>query len=180
MPRVFAANDFLLAALLLAPSGCAGGNASPSATESEALVLREAPNAVAIAAGAIAGAQAQGAAQWASCMAQPVWRYDGWARFVAPPGDRKMQLEAIRAALVQAGYADISQVQDKVTVQRDRFVFTIGLTLPMRDSQPQWKASFHATPCSRFDGRDGARIEARQHVSTPLSLRAPGDAPPAK
>lgn len=178
MSRVFAAHVVVLATLLLAPTGCAGGNPSPSASEREAVVLREAPKAVAIAAGAVAGTQAQGAAQWARCMAQPVWRYDGWARFTSPRGDRKAQLEAIRAALVRAGYADVTQVQDKVTVQRDRFVFSIGPTLPTREGQPQWKASFHAGPCSRFDRRDRARIEAQQHVSAPLPLGALGNASP--
>jgi hypothetical protein len=178
MSRVFAAHVVVLATLLLAPTGCAGGNPSPSASEREAVVLREAPKAVAIAAGAVAGTQAQGAARWARCMAQPVWRYDGWARFTSPQGDRKAQLEAIRAALVRAGYADVTQVQDKVTVQRDRFVFSIGPTLPTREGQPQWKASFHAGPCSRFDRRDRARIEAQQHVSAPLPLGALGNASP--
>lgn len=170
LPRWLAACVFVPALLALAPTGCKVGEPATPAGESEALVLREAPRAVAIASGAIAGRDPQGATQWTSCMAQPAWRYEGWARFVAPRGDRKAQLDAIRAALVRAGYADVTRVQDKVTVQRDRFVFTIGPAPATRDGQPRWKASFHANPCSRFDRRDRARIEARQHVGAPLPL----------
>ncbi len=177
MPRACATFALMFAGLLLAPAGCSGGDASPRVGESEALVLREAPKAVTAAMGAIAGSDAQGAAQWASCMAQPAWRYQGWARFAGPPGERRAQLDAIRAALLRVGYADATQVRDKVTVQRDRFVFTIGPALPTRDGRPQWKASFHAAPCSSLDRRERARIEARQHVDTPLPLR--DGAPPA-
>lgn len=151
-------------------TGCSGAPETLNVRDSEALLMREAPAAIAIARRAIAGRPAEGEARWAACGNAPIWRYSGWAWFTAPEGDLQAQLQAIRAALLAAGYTGTPQAEGYVAVERGHFQMTITHRMAMAKAPAQWRVSLQTTPCSRFTRSERDHIEANMHTSTPLPL----------
>lgn len=157
-------------ALLVALPACSGDARTRPAAESEALIHAEAPRAVAAAIAALGGSAPEGGAGWESCMAQPVWRYAGWARFRASHADWRGDLEQVRAALVRAGYPQVSMDRTKVYASRGNVVVAVGPSLAAKRGPPQWKVTFRAEPCARYTARERARIRERTQRPDPLDL----------
>lgn len=164
----------VLRSLVLASAlvSCSGQARGPTTAESQAIVNEEAPKAIAVAMAAMSGTDLEAGGAWESCMAYPVWRYGGWAIFSAPHDDWKGQLQRIRTAFIQAGYADAVLGEQTVGVRRGTFQFSIGPWLAKRGKPQRWKATFRSGPCTRYTARERAYIEANQYRR--YSLEMPG------
>ena len=143
-------------------ASCRAEERGPTTAESQAIVNEEAP--------ALSGTDLEAGGEWESCMAYPVWRYGGWAIFSAPHDDWRNQLQRIRTAFVQAGYADTALGEQSVGVKRGTFEFTIGPWLAARREPQRWKATFRSGPCTRYTARERAYIEANQYRRYPIEV----------
>lgn len=152
--------------LVVLLSACTGPDAgtSPSddsaasAEQTEQAGLATVRDAVPLVLRAVDGDRVRAEAGWTACMPQVSWQYDGAGVFKAPEDDVPHQLDAIRTALVEAGFTDVTQVQDQVAVERD------GLTLvfsPHRATgDPEaWQFSFQSD-CLTLSGDDKEHAES--------------------
>ena len=107
---------------------------------------------------ALAASGTKADAGWYDCVPNMAWSYRGGGTFVAAHGDVTARLAAIRAALVNAGYVDVSKVDEKVAVERDDVTFVIG---PQRIGvQPErWSFSYQSR-CRSYPAGDGTRVKA--------------------
>ena len=151
-------------ALTLAACGGAGGTPgadpedAPTAEETRQAVVETAEEALPLAARTISGTAIQAEAAWEECMQNLSWRYAGGAVITAPRGTVEQQLEAIRTALVDAGYTDITANDGHASVERDGISVDIRQPAVGRDPRT-WTASFFSG-CSPYSEDDVARIEA--------------------
>lgn len=143
--------------LALALSGCIAADA-PGVRETQRMVEGEARTAMSVAARAASGADIQAGGHWVQCL-QGVWKYDGDGTFAVAMGDdAEHRLAAIRSALLQAGYTDVTQVDGHVTVQRDAFTFDIRPWLAQQ-GPPRMRFSFRSG-CTRY--RTGDKVLLRE------------------
>lgn len=124
-------------------------------------VVRE---AVPLAVQAVDGDRVRAEAGWTSCMPELSWKYDGAGVFKAPAGEVATQLDAIRTALVDAGFTDVTKVDGQVAVQRDDVTLVFSPHLATGDREA-WQLSFH-TDCKALTGddKDHAESDARTSV----------------
>ena len=146
-------------ALVLVAGGCGLGAEEGDASATRTTVLEEASRSVPVAARALDATDAAGGAGWFECMQNLSWKYEGWARITNPEGDVEAQREAIRAALTDAGYTDVTQVEDHVTVETQGF--TIDLQPPGAASPDGWSASFRSD-CVPLGADDQRQAEAEE------------------
>lgn len=147
-----------IVALALTLAGCSSSD-GPSAAQAEATVIREARNAIAVSAAAVAGSESKASGRWYSCVQGLAWKFDGGGTFTAPIRDPQADLAAIRAALTKAGYTNVTQVADRVSVARGVFSYTIRLRPAIGDKPPRWRFSF-ASRCKGYPRADRARIDS--------------------
>ena len=113
--------------------------------------------AVPLAVRAVEGRDVRAEAGWTACMPGLSWKYDGAGVFDAPAGRVAAQLDAIRVALVDAGFRDVTEVEDQVAVERDDV--TIAFSPQRATGDPEaWQVSFH-TSCLKLSGDDKERAE---------------------
>ncbi len=148
-----------LLALVLLAGGCGPGAEEGDASATRTTVLEEASRSVPVAARALDASDAEGGGGWFECMQNLSWKYEGWAKITNPEGDVDAQRETIRAALVGAGYTDVTQVEDHVTVETEGF--TIDLRPPGAASPDGWSASFRSD-CVPLSSDDQERVEAEE------------------
>lgn len=155
----------VLVALTVALASCGAGGAGtpdtgdgPTAEETRRVVVETAEDALPLAARSISGTAIQAEAAWEECMQDLSWRYAGGAVITAPQGTVAQQLEAIRAALVEAGYSDITANDGHVSVERDGVSVDVRQPAVGRDPRT-WTASFFSG-CSPYSDDDVAAIES--------------------
>lgn len=109
---------------------------------------------------------------WASCMAYPVWRYQGVAILSVPAGDPDAQLATMHDALRDAGYdSSLTRAPGKIIAGRPGFSYLVEPVLRLKPDDPhRWKAQFQSEPCSRFSARDRKQIKALNSRREPLDL----------
>ena len=155
----------LLLAIALGASGCGKDDHGPTASETEAAVTQEARTAIAVAAKALGASETRADAGWYDCVPNMAWSYRGGGTFLAAHGDVRTRLAAVRAALVAAGYTDVTKVDDKVAVQRGDVTFVIG---PQRIGvQPErWSFSYRSD-CRGYPAGDRTRVGADDRHDIP-------------
>jgi len=149
-------------ALLGATSACSssasgGDEMSPQAREQE--VVDTVTEAVPVAQDALEATRVLVDGQWGSCPGGVGHRFAGGGTLSASEGDTEAQLEAIRAALVDAGYDDDTQVEGHVSVSRGDVALDFAPQLAARPPGT-WKVSFHG-PCKRYSGDDEDYVKAK-------------------
>lgn len=135
-------------------SGTDGGSGS-SVDAVETATTDDAGRAVPLAATALGARTVEAVGQWQSCMALS-WRYEVFAQVTAPRGDSATRLAAVRAALLEGGYDDDTQVDGHVTVVR------ADTTVDVRFSPVRGPGTWIVTvqsPCADYDGDDLDRVE---------------------
>ena len=154
----------LLLALLASLTACGDGGgeggdtAGAGGAESiERTTTERAEEAIPLASEALGATKAEVYTQWQSCMAISS-KYAALGQLVAPAKDTAQQLERVRAALVEIGYDDVTQVDGHVTMQRDGTTF--DLQQPGAAYGPdRWQVSV-SSECASYSGDDQARVDA--------------------
>lgn len=156
---------FLLLALTTmlstALTACGGGGGSDdqggsSLDQVEASTTERAREAIPLVTEALGSSGAEATAQWQSCMAIS-WRYEAFATMNATGGDAAAQLDAVRAALLGAGYEDDTQVDGHVTVTRGDT--TVDAQLSPARGKGTWTVTVQSS-CADYDGDDLKRVES--------------------
>ena len=153
----------LLLSLCLAMTACSddSGGDTRSSGEKPADVEKRATQrvqeAVPLALEAVSGTKAEIRAQWRSCMPELSYQYEGDGLLTAPEAQDENGLEAIRSALVDAGWRETVHVPRHVNVERD------GVTLDVREpgagyGPGRWRVRFH-TECLTYSGEDKTAVE---------------------
>lgn len=136
----------------------ASGDASRRAEAAEKTTVGVVREAIPLAVRAVEGRGVRAEAGWTACMPELSWQYDGAGVFKAPEGRVAAQLDAIRGALVDAGFRDVSKVDDQVAVERDDV--TIAFSPQRATGDPEaWQVSFR-TSCLRLSGEDKERADS--------------------
>ena len=140
-----------LVALAVGATSCSIGSDEVPARDREKQVVDAVTEAVPLVEQALGATKVEVGGGWSSCPSGVGHVYSGGGTITAPEGDRAAQLDAVRAALTDAGFEDGTQVDGHVSVSRDE----VGL-----DFQPSaargkgaWKVSFTG-PCRRYGGDD--------------------------
>jgi hypothetical protein len=155
--------SLLLVALAAALSACAdgggagagGGGAGGGVDGVEKTTTDHAETAVPKAADALEARKVKAFGQWQSCMALS-WRYEVFASMTAAEGDTTAQLEAVRAALVDDGWTDDTQVDGHVTLTREDTSVDVEPS-PAR-GPGTWVVRVQSA-CADYDGDDQDRVE---------------------
>ena len=150
--------SLLLVALAVALSACSGGGSGgdgPTVDGVETTTTDAAKVSVPVAVRALEADGVKAFGQWQSCMALS-WRYEVLASMTAPEGDTATQLEAVRAALVEDGWTDDTEVDDHVTVVREDT--TVDVTPSPARGPGTWVMTVQSS-CADWDGDDKERIE---------------------
>ncbi|AZI41967.1 hypothetical protein EHF33_03705 [Deinococcus psychrotolerans] len=121
----------------------------------EQAVIDAARDAMLAAAKAVGGSQLKAGVRWSGCPGGVGNQYMGGGVMKAPKGDTSLQLEAIRSAVVKAGFTDVTQVEGKVSVERD----DINLTMGYRIFDHSWPISFRSK-CYRYFKAEHQRVKA--------------------
>ena len=149
-------------ALLGATSACSastGGDDVP-AKDREREVVDTVTKAVPLAQEALGATKVLVDGQWGSCPGGVGHRFTGGGTLSAPEGgDTQAQLEAVRSALVDAGYDDETQVDDHVTVARGEVELDFAPQLAAK-TPGTWKVSYQG-PCKRYSGDDEDYVKAQ-------------------
>ena len=149
-------------ALLGATSACSssatGGDDVPATTR-EQEVIDTVSEAVPVAQEALGATKVLVDGQWGSCPGGVGHRFAGGGTLSAPEGDTEAQLEAIRTALVDAGFDDETQVDDHVSVSRGEVALDFAPQLAAR-TPGTFKVSFQG-PCKRYSGDDEDYVKAQ-------------------
>ena len=149
-----------IAALLASTSACsAGGGDEVSAKTRESQVVDVVTEAVPVAQEALGAGEVLVDGRWGSCPGGVGHRFTGGGTLKAPEGDATAQLEAVRAALVDAGFDDETQVDGHVSVVRDevKLDFQQQLAAPTPGT---WKVAYLG-PCHRYSGDDEDYVRAQ-------------------
>ena len=141
-----------LGALLGATASCSSLAADEvSAKEREKQVVDSVTEAVPLVQQALGATEVLVDGGWSSCPGGVGHVYSGGGTITAPEGDLDAQLDAVRTALVDAGFEDDSSVEDTVSASRDEVSLDVG---PSAARGPgAWKVSFEG-PCKRYGGDD--------------------------
>jgi hypothetical protein len=148
-------------ALLGATSACSAstGGDEVSAKTREQEVVDAVAEAVPVAQEALRAATVLVDGQWGSCPGGVGHRFAGGGTIAAPEGDTDRQLEAVRSALVDAGFEDETQVDGHVSVVRSEVELDFQPQLAAR-TPGTWKVSFQG-PCKRYSGDDEDYVKAQ-------------------
>jgi hypothetical protein len=146
-----------LVALVAGTSSCSLGKDGVSAKDREKQVVDAVSEAVPVARKALGAADAQVEGQWGSCPGGVGHRFTGGGTLTGPEGDADSQLEAVRTALVDAGFEDGTQVDGHVSVSRDDVDLDFQPS-PAR-GKGAWAVSFYG-PCNRYSGDDEDYVQA--------------------
>ncbi|WP_146160589.1 hypothetical protein [Deinococcus arcticus] len=136
-------------------TGCSWGRDSRSAQATEQAAADTARDTMILAARATGATRLEAGGRWRHCSGGIGHQYSGGGVVWAPQGNVSRQLEAIRAALVEAGFTDVSQLKDRVSVQRNE----ITLTLRYHRTYRGWPVSFYSK-CHIYRGADGQRVNS--------------------
>ncbi len=150
-----------IAALLGATSACSSstGGDEVSAKTREREVVDTVTEAVPLAQGALGASKVLVDGQWGSCPGGVGHRFSGGGTITAKEGDTAAQLEAVRSALVDAGFDDETQVDGHVSVVRSQVDLDFS-PQPAAQTPGTWKVSFHG-PCKRYGGDDEDYVKAK-------------------
>jgi len=150
-----------LGALLVAATACSSSTGADdvSAQDREQEVVDVVTEAVPVVQDALGGTKVLVDGSWGSCPGGVGHRFSGGGTITAPEGDAAAQLEAVRAALVDAGFEDETQVEDHVSVARDEVDLDIAQQLAAK-TPGTWKVSFNG-PCKRYSGDDEDYVKAQ-------------------
>ena len=149
-------------ALLGATSACtssSSGGDEMSAEARERKVVDTVAKAVPVAQDALGASKVLVDGQWGSCPGGVGHRFAGGGTLSASEGDTQTLLEAIRTAMVDAGYDDETQVDDHVTLSRGEVELDFAPQLAAR-TPGTWKVSFRG-PCKRYSGDDEDYVKAQ-------------------
>jgi hypothetical protein len=148
-----------LAALVASVSACSLGGDEVSAKTREQEVVDTVTEAVPLVQEAVAASEATIDGKWSSCPGGVGHRFAGGGTVTAPEGDTAAQLEAVRAALTDAGFTDETKVDGHVTATRDEV--SLHVEQPSGARGPGlWAVSFHG-PCNRYGGDDEDYVKAQ-------------------
>ena len=147
----------LLGASACTSSSTGGDDVSAESREQE--VVDIVTQAVPLAQETLGATQVLVDGQWGSCPGGIGHRFTGGGTLSAPEGDTEAQLEAVRTALVDAGYDDETQVDGHVTVSRGDVGLDFAPQLAAR-TPGTWKLSFQG-PCKRYSGDDEDYVKAQ-------------------
>jgi hypothetical protein len=148
-----------LAALAASVSACSLGEDGMSAEAREREVVDTVTEAVPLVQEAVAATEATVDGKWGSCPGGVGHRFAGGGTVTAPEGDPDAQLEAVRAALTDAGFEDGTKVDGHVTVTRDEVSLDVQQPSAVRGAGV-WAVSFHG-PCNRYGGDDEDYVKAQ-------------------
>jgi hypothetical protein len=146
-----------LVALVAGATSCSLGKDEVSAKDREKQVVDAVSEAVPAAQRALGADEPKVEGQWGSCPGGVGHRFTGGGTLSATDGDANAQLEAVRAALVDAGFEDGTQVEGHVSVSRDDVDLDFQPS-PAR-GKGAWAVSFYG-PCNRYSGDDEDYVKA--------------------
>ena len=149
-------------ALLGAASACtssATGGDDVSAESREQEVIDTVTRAVPVAQEALGATKVLVDGQWGSCPGGVGHRFTGGGTLSASEGDTEAQLEAIRTALVDAGYDDETQADGHVSVSRGEVGLDFAPQLAAK-TPGTFKVSYQG-PCKRYSGDDEDYVNAQ-------------------
>ena len=136
-------------------SGGSGGGGGESVDAVETATTELAQEAIPLVSEALGATAVKAQGQWQSCMAIS-WRYEAFASITAGEGETAAQLDRVRAALVDAGYDDATQVEGHVTVERGDT--TVDVQPSLARGPRAWKVVVQSS-CADYDGDDLERVE---------------------
>ncbi len=146
----------LLVFLATLVSACGGGGSAGTSLETvESTTTERAEEAIPLVTEALGATAVKARGQWQSCMAIS-WRYEAFATLTAAEGETEPRLEKVRAALVDAGYDDATQVDGHVTVERG------DTTIDVQPSPARGAGAWTMTvqsECADYDGDDLEKVE---------------------
>ena len=141
---------------VLASACAAGGSGDVPARDRERQAVDLVTEALPAVGDALAADTVEAEGGWRSCPGGVGHVYSGGGTVVAPPGAVPDQVEAVRAALADAGFADVSADDAFVGVTRDEVELSLQPS-PAR-GQGAWSVSFSG-PCKRYSGDDQDYVE---------------------
>ena len=145
--------SLIVLGLMVLLSACSWGRDARSAQATEQAVIDAARDTMTTAAKTIGGSELKAGARWYRCSGGIGYQNVGGGVMMAPKGDVSRQLEAIRATFISAGFTDVTQVEGKVSVERD----DISVTLGYRAVDQRWRVSFHSR-CYRYSKAETQRV----------------------
>ena len=150
-----------IGALLGVTSACSSstGGDEVSAETREQQVVDAVEKAVPAAQDALGATKVLVDGQWGSCPGGVGHRFSGGGTLSAPEGDTDAQLEAVRSALVDAGFDDDTKVDGHVTVLRSEVELDFQPQLAAK-TPGTWKVSYQG-PCKRYSGDDEDYVKAQ-------------------
>lgn len=156
-PRLRRPTTLVLVAVLATTAACGSGtdDGRASVDAVETATTDAAGRAVPLAARALEARTVEAVGEWQSCMALS-WRYEVFAQVTAPRGDSATQLDAVRAALLEGGYDDDTQVDGRVTVVRADT--TVDVVPSPARGPGTWTVTVQSR-CADYDGDDLDRVE---------------------
>jgi len=149
-------------ALLGATSACSSSSAGGdevSAKAREQQVIDTVTQAVPVAQEALGATKVLVDGSWASCPGGVGHRFAGGGTLSASEGDTEAQLDAIRTALVEAGYDDETQADGHVSVSRGEVALDFAPQLAAK-TPGTFKMSYQG-PCKRYSGDDEDYVKAQ-------------------
>jgi hypothetical protein len=140
-----------LVVLTVTASACSTGSDDVSARQREEQTTDLVSEALPVVRDAIGATKVEVGGGWGSCPSGVGHVYSGGGTITVPEGDRTAQLDAVRAALTDAGFEDGTQVDGHASVSRGE------VSLDFHPSAARgpgaWKVSFSG-PCKRYGGDD--------------------------
>jgi len=154
----------LLLVLVALLTGCAGGGDTDSTARADTVertTTERAEETIPLAVEALVATEVEVYTQWESCMAISS-KYSAFGQLTAAEKDVPAQLGRVREALLGAGYADVTQVEGHVSMERDGMTF--DLQQPGAAYGPhQWQVSVFSECASyRGDDKDGIDNDTAQ------------------
>lgn len=145
-----------LVALVAAASSCSIGSDEVPARDREKQVVDAVAEAVPLVERALGATQVEVGGGWSSCPSGVGHVYSGGGTITAPEGDVADQLEAVRAALTDAGFEEGTQVDGHVSVARG--TAELDFQPSAARGRGAWAVSFSG-PCRRYSGDDEDYVE---------------------
>ena len=143
-------------AVLASACGAGGGSGDVPARDREQQAVDLVTEALPAVGDALGADTVEAEGSWGSCPGGVGHVYSGGGTVVAPQGAIPDQVEAVRAALTDAGFADVTADDDFVGVTRDEVELSLQPS-PAR-GQGAWSVSFSG-PCKRYSGDDQDYVE---------------------
>lgn len=157
-----------LVALVAGVSACSIGADEVSAKDREKQVVDAVSEAVPLVERALGATEVVVGGGWGSCPSGVGHVYSGGGSLVAPEGEATAQLDAVRAALTDAGFEDGTQVDGHVSVSRGEVDLDFQPS-PAR-GRGAWAVSFSG-PCKRYGGDDEDYVEEQGRAPATTLLR---------